>query len=107
MKEDEPQIQMARHRRHEERIGRHGDARAAIVVSLYRCCTICGGATPEGKAMSTPAEWLASLGMSEYAGRFAENGIDVSVLRHVTDQDLNDIGVLLVVELYSPEGQVG
>jgi hypothetical protein len=45
--------------------------------------------------MSTTAEWLASLGMSEYADRFAENGIDVSVLRHVTDQDLKDIGVLL------------
>ena len=33
--------------------------------------------------------------MSEYAERFAENGIDVSVLRHLTDQDLKDIGVLL------------
>src|ERR1700731_1962024 len=41
------------------------------------------------------AEWLASLGLSEYAHRFAENGIDVSVLRHLTDQDLKDIGVLL------------
>ena len=50
--------------------------------------------------MSTPAtkeisDWLEKLGMSEYAGRFAENGIDVSVLRHLTDQDLKDIGVLL------------
>ncbi len=26
------------------------------------------------------AEWLENLGMSEYAQRFAENGIDVSVL---------------------------
>ena len=26
------------------------------------------------------------LGMSEYAQRFAENGIDVSVLRYLTDQ---------------------
>ena len=33
--------------------------------------------------------------MSEYAARFAENGIDVSVLRYLTDQDLKDIGVLL------------
>src|SRR5215471_1444844 len=41
------------------------------------------------------AEWLKTLGMSEYAERFAENGIDVSVLRHLTDQDLKDIGVLL------------
>jgi class 3 adenylate cyclase/predicted ATPase/DNA polymerase III delta prime subunit len=39
--------------------------------------------------------WLKTLGMSEYAERFAENGIDISVLRHLTDQDLKDIGVLL------------
>ena len=48
--------------------------------------------------MSTPAtkeisDWLEKLGMSEYAQRFAENEIDVSVLRHLTDQDLKDIGV--------------
>src|SRR5215467_4233208 len=41
------------------------------------------------------AEWLKALGMSEYAERFAENGIDISVLCHSTDQDLKDIGVLL------------
>jgi class 3 adenylate cyclase/tetratricopeptide (TPR) repeat protein len=41
------------------------------------------------------ADWLESLGMSEYAQRFAENGIDVSVLRYLTDQDLEKIGVLL------------
>ena len=41
------------------------------------------------------AEWLKALGMSEYTERFAENGIDVSVLRHLTDQDLKEIGVLL------------
>src|SRR5215470_6803417 len=41
------------------------------------------------------ADWLETLGMAEYAERFAENGIDISVLRHLTDQDLKDIGVLL------------
>jgi class 3 adenylate cyclase len=41
------------------------------------------------------AQWLEKLGMSEYAQRFAENGIDVSALPHLTDQDLKDIGVLL------------
>jgi SAM domain (Sterile alpha motif) len=40
-------------------------------------------------------EWLAKLGMSEYAQRFAENGIDIAALRHLTDQDLKEIGVLL------------
>src|SRR5206468_8847879 len=41
------------------------------------------------------AEWLASIGLSEYAQRFAENAIDLSVLRHLTEQDLKDLGVLL------------
>ena len=45
--------------------------------------------------MQQIADWLEKLGMSEYAQRFAENGIDVSVLRHLTDQILKDIGVLL------------
>jgi predicted ATPase/class 3 adenylate cyclase len=41
------------------------------------------------------SDWLDKLGMSEYAQRFAENGIDLSVLPDLTDQDLKDIGVLL------------
>ena len=45
--------------------------------------------------MQQIAEWLEKLGMSEYAQRFVENGIDFSVLAHLTDQDLKDIGVLL------------
>jgi class 3 adenylate cyclase/predicted ATPase len=43
----------------------------------------------------TIAEWLASLGLSEYAQRFAENYVDVSVLPDLTDQDLADLGVPL------------
>jgi hypothetical protein len=45
--------------------------------------------------MQEMADWLKALGLSEYARAFAENGIDVSVLPHLTDQDLKDIGVLL------------
>jgi hypothetical protein len=45
--------------------------------------------------MQQIADWLEKLGMSEYAQRFAENGIDVSVLPHLIGQDLKDIGVLL------------
>src|SRR5262252_9187856 len=41
------------------------------------------------------AEWLASIGLSEYAQRFAENAIDLSVVRDLTEQDLRDLGVLL------------
>ena len=40
--------------------------------------------------MQQIAEWLDNLGMSEYAERFAENKIDVSVLPRLTDQDLKD-----------------
>jgi hypothetical protein len=49
----------------------------------------------EGRQVATITGWLASLGLPEYAQRFAENGIDVSVLRYLTDQDLEKIGVLL------------
>jgi class 3 adenylate cyclase/predicted ATPase len=45
--------------------------------------------------MQQIADWLEKLGMSEYAQHFVENGIDFSVLPHLTDQDLKDIGVLL------------
>src|SRR5262244_1687087 len=45
--------------------------------------------------MQQIADWLQKLGLGQYAERFAENGIDVSVLRYLTDQDLEKIGVLL------------
>jgi predicted ATPase/class 3 adenylate cyclase len=45
--------------------------------------------------MQQMADWLKKLGMSEYTERFAENGISFAALRHLTDQDLKDIGVLL------------
>jgi class 3 adenylate cyclase/predicted ATPase/ABC-type transport system involved in cytochrome c biogenesis ATPase subunit len=41
------------------------------------------------------ADWLEKLGLSEYAQRFADNAIDLSVIRDVTEQDLKDLGVLL------------
>ena len=44
--------------------------------------------------MQQIADWLKTLGMSEYAERFAESEIDISVLRDLTDQDLK-IGVSL------------
>ena len=34
----------------------------------------------EGASMQAIADWLEKLGMSEYAQRFAENRIDLSVL---------------------------
>jgi hypothetical protein len=45
--------------------------------------------------MQSIAEWLEGLGLGQYTQRFAENGIDISVVCDLTDQDLKDIGVLL------------
>jgi class 3 adenylate cyclase len=45
------------------------------------------------KFTGATADWLASLGLSEYAERFAENDIDMAVLRDLTDQDLKDLGI--------------
>ncbi|MCA6115497.1 AAA family ATPase [Bradyrhizobium sp. WSM 1738] len=45
--------------------------------------------------MQSIAHWLHALGFEQYAQRFAENEIDVSVLPHLTDQDLKDIGIPL------------
>ena len=45
--------------------------------------------------MTGIAEWLASIGLGEYADRFRENAIDLSVVRDLTEQDLKDLGVLL------------
>jgi class 3 adenylate cyclase len=41
------------------------------------------------------AEWLTKIGLERYAAAFADNDIDVTVLRHLTDADLEKIGVSL------------
>ena len=46
-------------------------------------------------AVQQIADWLQKLDLGEYAERFAENKIDISVLLHITDQDLKDIGIPL------------
>ena len=45
--------------------------------------------------MQQISDWLKELGMSEYAERFAENRIDLSVLPDLTDQHLEKLGVAL------------
>jgi len=45
--------------------------------------------------MPSVREWLASLGLSEYADRFAEHRIDFSILQDLTDKDLKeDLGIV-------------
>ena len=39
--------------------------------------------------------WLRSLGLEEYEAAFRDNAIDAEVLHDMTDQDLNNLGVLL------------
>jgi class 3 adenylate cyclase/predicted ATPase len=41
------------------------------------------------------AQWLDKLGLGQYAQRFDDNGIDLSILPDLTDQDLEKLGVLL------------
>jgi SAM domain (Sterile alpha motif) len=66
--------------------------------------------------MQQVTDWLEKLEMSEYAQRFADNDIDFSMLGHLTDQDLKDLGVTslghrrkilrAIAELDSPEAAV-
>src|SRR5215472_3220657 len=53
------------------------------------------GAQAIEAAMQSIAEWLEELGLGEYAQRFAQNGIDLSVIQDLTDQDLREVGVVL------------
>jgi hypothetical protein len=41
------------------------------------------------------SDWLEKLGLGQYAQRFAENDIDASVLPHLTDRSLKELGVSL------------
>ena len=47
--------------------------------------------------MPSVREWLASLGLAEYANRFAEHRIDFSILGDLTDRDLkDDLGIVVL-----------
>ena len=48
---------------------------------------------PRSAATQQLGEWLEILGMSEYVECFAENDVDLSVLPHLTDHDLKELGV--------------
>jgi class 3 adenylate cyclase/predicted ATPase len=61
----------------------------------YDLCRDMIGSFGRKIAMAEIEDWLETLGMPQYAERFAENAIDASVLKYLTDQDLKDIGVLL------------
>ncbi|HLJ63103.1 MAG TPA: hypothetical protein VKT70_03285, partial [Stellaceae bacterium] len=43
--------------------------------------------------MNDLAQWLERLGLARYAQLFAENDIDFSVLPHLTDDNLKELGL--------------
>ena len=48
-----------------------------------------------GAAMDV-GEWLRNLGLGKYEAAFRESEIDEQVLRHLTAEDLREIGVATV-----------
>ena len=58
----------------------------------------CGRVKPDNldaAAMQQIADWLEKLCLGQYAQRFAENDIDTSVLPHLTDENLKELGISL------------
>ena len=45
--------------------------------------------------MSQIAAWLARLGLSKYAEAFAAHEVDFEALRHLSDDDLKELGLPL------------
>ena len=60
-------------------------------VTVHRCAS----GTNRGAAMQQIADWLQTLGLGQYAQRFAENDIEIDVLSELTDQDFDRLGVSL------------
>ena len=42
--------------------------------------------------------WLTDLGFAHYAAAFAENGVEMSLLSELTNEDLKDLGVDRLVD---------
>ena len=53
------------------------------------------GRQPDSRWSQCRRYWLEKLGLAQYAQRFVENAIDVSVLPELTDEDFDRLGVLL------------
>jgi hypothetical protein len=66
---------------------RSAKARPNKALKLKRR-TVPKAAAGRGSAMQQMADWLESLGLGQYAQSFADNGVDLSVLPDLTDQDL-------------------
>ena len=54
--------------------------------------------------MQQIADWLDELGLVQYAKRFAENGIDISVLPDLKDEDFDRLPGITRLEPEEPAG---
>src|SRR5262245_3565953 len=74
-----------------------GPKRTPVALSKPHSTSDCWYCDLGGKKvpMRGANEWLESIGLGQYAQRFAENAIDLSTARDLTEQDLKDLGVLL------------
>jgi SAM domain (Sterile alpha motif) len=70
--------------------------RARREFSSLSCWSVAGPPAINWRAaaMQSITAWLENLGLGQYGQCFAENGVDLSVLPDLTDQDLKDLGVL-------------
>ena len=75
------------------RLTRHPTLMRTLQCVRLRFCR--SRSASDGAVMPKIADWLKTLGMSEYAERFAESDIDTSVLPDLTDRDLKELGVSL------------
>src|SRR5215471_12143315 len=71
------------HARPQTRPVHHASRRRGRVAARRACAAVARRRT--GNAMRGVAEWLASIGLGEYAQRFADNAIDLTVLRDLTE----------------------
>ena len=69
----------------------HNSRTVADLVRGYNLCR----QRRRRPSMTGITEWLASIGLDEYSQRFVDNGVDLSVVPDLTEQDLKDLGVLL------------
>src|SRR5205809_3102502 len=76
------------------RLARHGASPiGAVVAAAESSPETCYA--PVEIQMSQIAAWLARLGLSKYAEPFAAHEVDFEAPRHLSDDDLTELGLLL------------
>ena len=69
-----------------------GATQRVVEAEAKHCAKSCRRCS---SAMQQTADWLERLGLGQHAQRFAENDIDTSVLPHLTDENLKELGISL------------